>query len=128
MRFYALKTRQSWNVQITSMNKRIAHRCAVNILYPGYDKTHLTRLQHILLQPFGRKNTHAVDLVDFATGLVKACAYGVIVAVSGCLRGMQSGRSAAAVGEAATSAVVTGIVFIVVCSATLTVIYQILGI
>jgi phospholipid/cholesterol/gamma-HCH transport system permease protein len=71
---------------------------------------------------------NSVDLVDFATGLVKACAYGVIVAVSGCLRGMQSGRSAAAVGEAATSAVVTGIVFIVVCSATLTVIYQILGI
>lgn len=71
---------------------------------------------------------NSVDLVDFATGLVKACAYGVIVAVSGCLRGMQSGRSAAAVGEAATSAVVTGIVFIVVCSATLTVIYQILDI
>ena len=71
---------------------------------------------------------NSIDLVDFATGLVKACAYGVIVAVSGCLRGMQSGRSAAAVGEAATSAVVTGIVFIVVCSATLTVIYQVLGI
>lgn len=70
----------------------------------------------------------AVDLLDFATGLFKACAYGVIVAVSGCLRGMQCGRSAAAVGEAATSAVVTGIVFIVVCSATLTVVYQVIGI
>jgi len=70
---------------------------------------------------------NAVDLTDFATGLFKASAYGVIVAVSGCLRGMQCGRSAAAVGEAATSAVVTGIVFIVVCSATLTVIYQVLG-
>lgn len=71
---------------------------------------------------------NAVDLADFATGLLKATAYGVIVAVSGCLRGMQCGRSAAAVGEAATSAVVTAIVFIVVCSATLTVIYQVLGI
>jgi len=71
---------------------------------------------------------NAVDLTDFATGLFKASAYGVIVAVSGCLRGMQCGRSAAAVGEAATSAVVTGIVFIVVCSATLTVVYQVLGI
>ncbi|MFT5173749.1 MAG: phospholipid/cholesterol/gamma-HCH transport system permease protein [Gammaproteobacteria bacterium] len=70
----------------------------------------------------------SVDLIDFATGLIKACAYGVIVAVSGCLRGMQCGRSAAAVGEAATSAVVTGIVFIVVCSATLTVVYQVIGI
>jgi phospholipid/cholesterol/gamma-HCH transport system permease protein len=36
---------------------------------------------------------------------------------------MQSGRSAAAVGEAATSAVVTGIVGIIVSSAILTVIY-----
>jgi phospholipid/cholesterol/gamma-HCH transport system permease protein len=36
---------------------------------------------------------------------------------------MQSGRSAAAVGAAATSAVVTGIVFIIVASAVLTVIY-----
>ncbi|MEQ8660164.1 MAG: ABC transporter permease [Gammaproteobacteria bacterium] len=70
----------------------------------------------------------AVDLADFTTGLVKAGAYGVIVAISGCLRGMQCGRSAAAVGAATTSAVVTGIVFIVICSATLTVIYQILGI
>lgn len=70
----------------------------------------------------------AVDLGDFATGLIKAGAYGVIVAVSGCLRGMQCGRSAAAVGAATTSAVVTGIVFIVVCSATLTVVYQVLGI
>ena len=71
---------------------------------------------------------NSVDLVDFATGLIKSAAYGVIVAVSGCLRGMQCGRSASAVGEAATSAVVTGIVFIVVCSATLTVVYQVLGI
>ncbi|MGR8919693.1 MAG: ABC transporter permease [Gammaproteobacteria bacterium] len=70
----------------------------------------------------------AVTLTDFATGLFKAGAYGVIVAVSGCLRGMQCGRSAAAVGDATTSAVVTGIVFIVVCSATLTVVYQVLGI
>ncbi len=71
---------------------------------------------------------NAVDLADFSTGLVKAALYGVIVAVSGCLRGMQCGRSAAAVGEATTSAVVTGIVFIVVGSATLTVVYQVLGI
>jgi len=40
---------------------------------------------------------------------------------------MQCGRSAAAVGDAATSAVVTGIVWIIVVDATLTVIYDILG-
>jgi phospholipid/cholesterol/gamma-HCH transport system permease protein len=71
---------------------------------------------------------NAVDLVDVATGLFKAAVYGVIVGISGCLRGLQCGRSAAAVGEVTTSAVVTGIVFIVIASATLTIIYQILGI
>jgi phospholipid/cholesterol/gamma-HCH transport system permease protein len=69
----------------------------------------------------------ALNLQQFALGLFKAAAFGVLVALAGCLRGMQCGRSAAAVGEAATSAVVTGIVWIIVVDATLTVIYDILG-
>jgi phospholipid/cholesterol/gamma-HCH transport system permease protein len=52
----------------------------------------------------------------------------VLVALAGCLRGMQCGRSAAAVGDAATSAVVTGIVWIIVSDASLTILYDILGI
>ncbi len=70
----------------------------------------------------------AVTLGDFAGGLVKASIYGAIVAVSGCLRGIQSGRSASAVGAAATSAVVTAIVGIVVAAGLLQVIYDVLGI
>jgi phospholipid/cholesterol/gamma-HCH transport system permease protein len=69
-----------------------------------------------------------VRLVDFAGGLIKAAVYGVVVAVAGCLRGIQCGRSSAAVGQATTSAVVTSIVFIVVSMAILTVIYNALGI
>ncbi|NLI33014.1 MAG: ABC transporter permease, partial [Deltaproteobacteria bacterium] len=49
-------------------------------------------------------------------------------AIAGCQRGMQCGRSASAVGEAATSAVVTAIVFIIVSDAMLTVIYDVLHI
>jgi len=60
-------------------------------------------------------------------GLISATVYGAIVAVSGCLRGMQCGRSAAAVGEATTSAVVTAIVAIVIAAAVLTVIFNALG-
>jgi phospholipid/cholesterol/gamma-HCH transport system permease protein len=71
---------------------------------------------------------NGVRLIDFAGGLIKAAVYGVVVAVAGCLRGMQSGRSSAAVGQATTSAVVTSIVFIVVSMAILTVIYNALGI
>jgi len=41
---------------------------------------------------------------------------------------MQCGRSASAVGEATTSAVVTSIVFIVVSSSLLTIVFQKLGV
>jgi phospholipid/cholesterol/gamma-HCH transport system permease protein len=60
-------------------------------------------------------------------GLIAATVYGAIVAASGCLRGMQCGRSAAAVGEATTSAVVTAIVFIVIAAAVLTIIFDAVG-
>jgi phospholipid/cholesterol/gamma-HCH transport system permease protein len=53
--------------------------------------------------------------------------FGALVALAGCLRGMQCGRSSAAVGWAATSAVVTGIVLIVVADALMTVIFNIVG-
>lgn len=69
-----------------------------------------------------------VTLRHFGVGLFKAVIFGYLVAFSGCLRGMQCGRSAAAVGTAATSAVVTAIVFIVVSDAVMTVIFNILGI
>jgi phospholipid/cholesterol/gamma-HCH transport system permease protein len=70
----------------------------------------------------------ALDLMQFNVGLIKAIVFGVLVALSGCLRGMQCGRSASAVGRAATSAVVTAIVSIIVSDAILTVIYDRIGI
>ncbi len=69
----------------------------------------------------------ALDLNDFYTGLIKSSVFGVLVALSGCLSGMQCGRSSSSVGDAATAAVVAGIVSVVVADATLTVVYQIIG-
>jgi phospholipid/cholesterol/gamma-HCH transport system permease protein len=54
--------------------------------------------------------------------------YGVLIALSGCLRGMQCGGSASAVGEAATSAVVTSIVFIVAACGALSVVFYLIGV
>ncbi|OQK15970.1 hypothetical protein AU255_16160 [Methyloprofundus sedimenti] len=68
----------------------------------------------------------ALDLNDFFAGLIKSSVFGVLVALSGCLSGMQCGRSSSSVGDAATAAVVAGIVSIVVADATLTVVYQII--
>ena len=70
----------------------------------------------------------ALHFMDFVVGLIKGTVFGVLIALAGCLRGMQCGRSASAVGAAATSAVVTGIVWIIVSDAVLTVMYDILGI
>ena len=70
----------------------------------------------------------AVTLTYFAAGLFKGTVYGAIVALAGCYRGMKCGRSAAAVGEATTSAVVLAIVFIIVSCGILTIIYDVLGI
>ncbi len=70
----------------------------------------------------------AVSLWDLGIGLFSSAIFGVIVAVSGCMRGMQCGRSASAVGDAATSAVVTGIVGIIVTTAVITIMTKVLGI
>jgi len=70
----------------------------------------------------------AVTMADLWIGLVQSAVFGILVALAGCLRGMQCGRSASAVGDAATSAVVTGIVSIIVATAVITVITNILGI
>ncbi len=75
-----------------------------------------------------RQTRSAIDLYDVFGGLFKSLVYGAIVGISGCLRGMECGRSSAAVGIATTSAVVTSIVFIVVACAVLTVIYNVLDI
>jgi phospholipid/cholesterol/gamma-HCH transport system permease protein len=80
------------------------------------------------LVTYMQETAQGIRLIDFIGGLIKAAVYGVVVAVAGCLKGMQCGRSSAAVGQATTSAVVTSIVFIVVAMAILTVIYNALGI
>ncbi len=70
----------------------------------------------------------AIDLGDVALGLVKASVFGVLIAVTGCMHGMQSGRSASAVGDATTKAVVSGIVAVIVMTAIFSVLTSILGI
>jgi phospholipid/cholesterol/gamma-HCH transport system permease protein len=70
----------------------------------------------------------AVGLVNVWIGLFSGFVYGILVAVAGCLRGMQCGRSASAVGDATTSSVVTSIVSIVVATAIITVLCDIIGI
>lgn len=70
----------------------------------------------------------AVALTHLWVGLFHSAVFGVLIALSGCLKGMQCGRSASAVGTATTSAVVTSIVSIIVSTAIITIVCEIIGI
>ncbi|MFZ2253574.1 MAG: ABC transporter permease, partial [Minisyncoccia bacterium] len=70
----------------------------------------------------------AVKLSYVWVGLIHSFVFGVIVSVAGCLRGIKCERNAAGVGIATTSAVVTGITGIVIATAIITFICQILGV
>jgi phospholipid/cholesterol/gamma-HCH transport system permease protein len=76
---------------------------------------------------FFNQTLSSITLWHCAQGLIKGSTFGLLIAISGCLRGMQCGRSASAVGEAATSAVVSGIVMIVVADAIWTYVFMTLG-
>jgi phospholipid/cholesterol/gamma-HCH transport system permease protein len=65
---------------------------------------------------------------DLFVGLLKGSVYAVLVALAGCRQGLNAGRSAQAVGEATTAAVVQAIVWMVVAASLLTVIFQRLGV
>ncbi len=71
---------------------------------------------------------NGVDLTDFVVGIAESSVFGVLVAIAGCLRGIQCGRSASAVGLAATSAVVTGIVYIISTDGIFAVLTHVLGV
>ena len=72
--------------------------------------------------------SQSVPLIHFGIGLFKSLLFGILVALSGCYMGMNSGRSATAVGKATTSAVVMGIVLIIVFDSLVTIITTVLNI
>ena len=75
-----------------------------------------------------RETSNAINLTDVVGGVFKSSVYGVLIALAGCLRGIQCGNSSSSVGDAATSAVVTGIVAIVVACGVFAVVFYVLGI
>lgn len=77
---------------------------------------------------FFNRILESVTLSDVVGGFAKALVFGVIVAAVGCLRGLQTGNGAQAVGESTTSAVVSGIILIAVTDGIFAVVFYVLGI
>jgi phospholipid/cholesterol/gamma-HCH transport system permease protein len=82
----------------------------------------------IPLNTFYHQAVSFADVSDFLGGLAKALVFGVLIAGVGCLRGLQTEAGASAVGIAATSAVVSGIVLIVFVDGVFAVLFYYLGI
>jgi len=72
--------------------------------------------------------SEAVSVNDLFIGLFSGTTFGVLISLAGCLRGLECGRDASAVGDATTSAVVTSIVAIIVDTAIIIIACSILGI
>ena len=57
-----------------------------------------TGLLDLSVVEYVNETRKAVHLIDLGLGLGKSVVFGALVALAGCLRGMQCGRSASAVG------------------------------
>jgi phospholipid/cholesterol/gamma-HCH transport system permease protein len=64
---------------------------------------------------------------DVVGGLAKSLAFSVLIALIGCLRGLQADKGADSVGKQTTSAVVSGIFLIILADAVFTVVYHVFG-
>ena len=72
-----------------------------------------------------------INMVNFkhgVVGLAYAVSFGVVIAFFGCYHGMRCSRSAQGVGRATTTAVVHSLVGIIVCTAIITIVCNVLKI
>jgi phospholipid/cholesterol/gamma-HCH transport system permease protein len=70
----------------------------------------------------------AVSYGSLVGGLLKSLVFAILVAAIGCLRGLETKTGARAVGESTTSAVVSGIILIVIADGIFSVVYYYLGV
>lgn len=83
-----------------------------------------TLMQAVAAEEYHARAVQALSLAHVGVGLVKGTVYGVLVGLAGCRQGLQAGRSAQAVGDAATMAVVKGVLWVIAAASLLTVIFQ----
>ena len=82
-----------------------------------------TGLLHLTPALYVTQTREAMVLGDVMVGLLKAPAFGAVVALSGTYFGMTTGRTASSVGVSTTRAVVSGILLVIVVDAILTVFF-----
>lgn len=71
---------------------------------------------------------NALSFVHLGIGLLKSVIYAVLIAIAGCRAGINASKSSAGVGAAATEAVVTAVIYLIVADAAINILFQQLGI
>lgn len=102
-----------------------AYACAIG-LFGGFVVG--TAVLNLTPGAYITETRNALDLTQFALGFIKSACFGALVAIAGCHLGIRAGRSAADVGRAATSAVVVGIVGIIVIDTIFALVTNFMGI
>ena len=74
-----------------------------------------------------RETQSALELWDVGSGLVKSVAFGMVIALIACQRGLAASGGADGVGRATTSAVVTSLFAIVLMDALFTILFNAFG-
>ncbi|MBW8191179.1 MlaE family lipid ABC transporter permease subunit [Neiella marina] len=74
-----------------------------------------------------KQMSDTVALYHYAIGLAKSILFALVIVMSGCIHGLNCGRSATAVGKATTLAVVHAIVAIIVVDSVVTILLTVLG-
>ncbi len=79
-------------------------------------------------EEYWKYSFEAFGLGNFLVGLFHAVVYGFVIALCGCYYGVNCGRNADSVGVATTKAVVSAIVWMIVVTGIITLIFEVLGI
>jgi len=77
----------------------------------------------IPLSKYWEMSLHAIALNNFLVGVFHGLVFGMVIAICGCYYGINCGRDAESVGVATTKAVVSSIVWMVVLTGIITIIF-----
>ncbi|MBN9690514.1 MAG: ABC transporter permease [Verrucomicrobia bacterium] len=87
-----------------------------------------TTMPNVTFASYINATLKALTVTQVCIGLGKSVLFGAIIALVGCRRGLECGRSAAAVGLATTSSVVVSITLVIAVDGLLAVVFNALGI
>lgn len=79
-------------------------------------------------QEYWKYSFEAMSMNNFGVGIFHGLIFGLVIALCGCYYGVNCGRNADSVGLATTKAVVSAIVWMIVVTGIITLIFEVLGI